>query len=227
LSEIMNAGELLSAEDAVMYGFADEIYTPSEEDVEVVARSEKVKNELLKKYAIFNMADFVKFNKELQMGKGQEQLPIDAREVEMLRSEVDSLRIELARKQEEIVKLSAEIQQLDGEVQRLSQELQAERVKAWQIEETAFCEKLVAEKKLTRAEYIGNAKEGELPAKVQKLLRLRALDEELYKAEREELLSRPSLEALSSGFEGFASVESKPVNGLVKFITEHYRGDKK
>lgn len=222
LSAIMAESEYHDSASCIELGLADEIYKPSEEEAKEIDRSEKIKNELVRKYMILNFKDTNISHKQSE----------DLMNIEQIQVQVTELQGLLSNREADLLALKSEFEALQNDynaIQAEALELRefkaqaeadiAEKTQAiWAAEEKAFCEQLIVDKKLTRAEYMGNSQDGEVPAKVVKLLKLRNLDESLYKLEREEMSAKQSLEVLTTGFDNLAQNELS----LTNFIKTKY-----
>lgn len=207
INQIMSESDYHSAEDCVKLGLADEVYTPSDDETKAISESEKIKNELVRKYMVLNFdKNSIDNNKELKMNIEQLQAQVSNLESLLAKreSEFSALKVEKENLLNELSTAKADMTELKAFKEQAEKDLAAKTQAIWEAEEKSFCEQLIADKKLTRAEYIGNSKDGELPAKVIKLMKLRNLDESLYKAEREEMSCKPSIQSLTQGLGEFS-----------------------
>lgn len=213
LNELMKESDYHDAKTCVKIGLADSVYNPSEDEKQTINESNKLKNELSNKYMVLNIAhELVNENSNIN---NIEETKMD---IEKYQNRIDSLEAKLAevkmQSEQQVQKYENTIAEMQKQSDILNETIKQLELKnsalenanadtlqnLWAAEETSYCEALVQEGKLTRAEYIGNSADGERPAKVSKLLKLRNLDDELYRLERKELESRKSINALTEPF---------------------------
>lgn len=190
LNKIMSEADYHNAEDCVAIGIADEVYNPSVDETKTIAASETVKNELLRKHEVFNLT--IKKENTMTIEEVKAEAMKFQSELNDTKATLNSVQETLANKDSELKNATEQYNALKAEKEKADQIVADLNAKV-QIEEAkAFCEDMFQAGKLTRAEINGNAKvsEGETPAKVQKLVKLKNASEDLYQMEVDEIKAK-------------------------------------
>lgn len=243
LDEIMSTAEYKTAEECVEIGIADATYSPLKADTEILKKSEKIKNEILKKYTILNlntnntiinrgteMQTPTKTLDEANIEIGKLQVRAETLELENKKAlaSLDEYRAKYEEKEQAINALNEKYFALEKELNEhktLNSTLQKEK---FVMEAQIFCEKMFQAGKLTRAEINGKADltKNELPDKVKKLVAFRETNQELYDIEIAEIENK------NTGDYDYLSATLKPQENhqgsdLVAYADEYYNNNKK
>lgn len=225
LDNLMSEDLYRSAEDCVALGLADETYSPSDEDTTLITRSNNMKNAIISK--LMNLG-FMNLKNNIGHNMSNElEIKLQAR-VENLESLLNEKKQEglllsdsLKQKEEMIQNLQKSLTDAQSKFENVVKDLASATEKMWENEERLYCQKLIEEGKMTRAEYVGKAdvSKGEIEDKVIKLVALRRVSEELYKMEKQELENRTTVNTLRNDF----NIPADEVGSdLVSFVTKKY-----
>lgn len=235
LNSLMLEGDYHAATKCETMGFA-KVYIPSADEQQTIKASNDIKQSLMMKNIIMNL-NIDKFSSSPEPTLDEVEGDNYLMNIEQLQAENASLQSQIsamtktsedfkAQILNDLSAVKAELSTVQTERDQAKADAQAKTQEVWLAEETAFCNELIMAKKLTKAELTGNSKDGETPAKVNKLLKLRNLDESLYNMERAELQARASFESLTADLDIPDEIEGK-TNDLVAFVKTEYNEGRK
>lgn len=226
LNNIMSEADYHNAEDCVAFGIADEVYNPSVDESKAIAASETVKNELLRKYEVLNL--IIKKENAMTIEEAKAEALKFQSELNEAKAALNSVNETLANKDSELKNATEQLNVLKMH-KDVADKIIADLNAKVQIDEAkAFCEEMFQAGKLTRAEINGNAKvaDGETPAKVQKLVKLKNASEDLYKMEVDEIKARSSQIGYLKNDFGLPEGDQADDQILKDYINEYNKGVK-
>lgn len=246
LDSLMTDADYHDAKDCVKLGFADAVYVPSETETTEIAKSNNLKNEILKKYLILNLknenykpsineGDYMTFKNldeaVVEIGRLSEKLTSVENQLQSANQKNEQQSAVIQSQTAEIQNANAQLNEIRNQLMNSESTVANLQEQAFNNEASLFCEKQFLAGKLTRAEINGQADltKNEIPAKVAKLVALRKLSQELYDMECREIEDKSSetVNFLSSQVPGGSATPSSEKNFLVNHIEEKYNKRKK